>query len=114
MDLRFPRPSPRSRLAIWHGIDRICWIQQAEKSSLALTVKLTQTPPLLNQHGISEVDSVIVVLGAGLTGVSTAFELKHLGFNVTLVDQDFAPMNRAGDVMRARSTQALSMRPIPL
>ena len=49
-------------------------------------------------------DPVIVVLGAGLTGVSTAFELKYLGFNVTLVDQDFAPMNRAGDVMRARST----------
>lgn len=37
----------------------------------------------------------ILVLGAGLAGVSTAFELKHLGFNVTLVDQDDVPMNRA-------------------
>lgn len=37
----------------------------------------------------------IVVLGAGLAGVSTAFALKQLGYPVTLLDQDPAPMNRA-------------------
>ncbi len=37
----------------------------------------------------------IVILGAGLQGVSVALELAHRGVQVLLIDQDQQPMNRA-------------------
>lgn len=37
----------------------------------------------------------IVILGAGLMGVSTALALRELGFSATLLDQDDKPLNRA-------------------
>lgn len=39
--------------------------------------------------------SEVVVLGAGLTGVTTALALARAGVNVSLVDQDARAMNRA-------------------
>lgn len=41
------------------------------------------------------INSPIVILGAGLQGCSIALELAHRGHQVTLVDQDALPMNRA-------------------
>jgi hypothetical protein len=38
----------------------------------------------------------VAVLGAGLTGVGAALELARNDVDVTLIDQDDAPMNRAG------------------
>ena len=40
-------------------------------------------------------DADVLVLGAGLTGVTAALELARAGVAVTLVDQDERPMNRA-------------------
>jgi hypothetical protein len=37
----------------------------------------------------------VVVLGAGLTGVTAALEVARAGVNVALIDQDQRPMNRA-------------------
>ena len=41
------------------------------------------------------INSSIVILGAGLQGCGIALELAHRGHQVTLVDQDTLPMNRA-------------------
>jgi glycosyltransferase involved in cell wall biosynthesis/glycine/D-amino acid oxidase-like deaminating enzyme len=42
-----------------------------------------------------QINSPIVILGAGLQGCGIALELAHRGHQVTLVDQDALPMNRA-------------------
>ncbi len=97
------------RCAVIHGPLRLAWSQMIERaqrlaSVLAardigtgdtVSVLLPNTPPMLDAHfGVPLTGAVLNTINTRLDASTVAFQLRHSGAKVFIVDREFAPLAR--------------------